>query len=102
MKIAVGVLSRNAFGLSAAISSMPRSRSIFQPVSCTIKSRANRCALSTRMVRTPLPAMRESSATKPARSSSRSAPLTAASYGPGESCSDVILRLVEIEAKDGA
>ena len=72
-------LSRNEAGLSAAISATPRSRSIAKPTSCTIRSRAKRLAVSTIMVRTPLPAIRVSAAVKPGRVSIGSAPLTAAS-----------------------
>src|SRR5262245_27691875 len=49
--MAVGVSSTNESGLSAAINSMPRPRNIRCPVSCTMRSRAKRFAVSTRMVR---------------------------------------------------
>src|SRR5829696_2393504 len=52
MRLAVGVSSRKASGLSAALSSTPCSLSIANPVSWTIRSRAKRFAVSTRMTRT--------------------------------------------------
>ena len=70
---------RNEPGLSAAIRSIPRPRSMACPTSCTIRSRAKRLEVSTMIVRTPLPSMRFNIAAKPARVSIASAPLTAAS-----------------------
>src|SRR5271170_4166011 len=52
--VAVGVSSRKASGLSAAISVMPASRRKGHPVSWTMRSRAKREAVSTMIVRTPL------------------------------------------------
>jgi hypothetical protein len=49
---AVGVVSRNESGLSAATSVTPRPCRKRQPVSWTIRSRANREAVSTMMTRT--------------------------------------------------
>jgi hypothetical protein len=66
-------------GMSAAMRSIPRSRSLAWPTSCTMRSRANRLAVSTMIVRTPLPSIRSSMAAKPGRVSMGSAPLTAAS-----------------------
>ena len=64
-RIAVGVSSTKLSGLSAAMSSIPRLRSILCPVSCTMRSRAKRLALSTIATLTPLPATRARSAATP-------------------------------------
>ena len=52
---AVGVSSRKASGLSAAISAIPASRRKRHPVSCVMRSRAKRLAVSTMIVRTERP-----------------------------------------------
>src|SRR5215217_6520924 len=72
-------LVEEGVGLSAAISSTPCSWSIAKPVSCTIRSRAKRLAVSTMMTRTPSEAIRSIMAAKPGREVTGSAPLTASS-----------------------
>jgi hypothetical protein len=47
----VGPSSRNEDGLSAAINVTPRSRSIANPTSCTMKSRAKRASQPCRQIR---------------------------------------------------
>ena len=51
----------------AAIRSMPRALNIAKPISCTIRSRANRLAVSTTMVLVPLASSASSIAAKPGR-----------------------------------
>src|SRR5277367_3282784 len=78
-RTAVGVSSTKNVGADAAMSVIPFALSMSWPASCTMRSRAKRSGLSTRIDRAPLLRSRSSILAKPGRSSTRSAPLTAAS-----------------------
>ena len=75
---AVGVSSRKASGLSAAMSVIPAPRRKRHPVSCVMRSRTNLEAVSTTIVRTPLLARCFGMAAKPGRVSTKVRALHAA------------------------
>ena len=64
-QLAVGVSSMKCMGDDAAISVTPRTFNISCPVSCTMRSRANRSGLSTMIVFAPLANKRSSISAKP-------------------------------------
>src|SRR5262249_22391047 len=64
-RTAVGVSSRKWSGADTVTNAMPMPLRKSWPASCTARSRANRSGDSTRMVRTPLPAIRFIMAAKP-------------------------------------
>jgi len=78
-RTAVGVSSMKKVGALDAMTLMPLAFSMSWPASCTMRSRAKRSGLSTRIVREPLLISCSSISVKPGLSSIASAPLTAAS-----------------------